>query len=89
MPIRGSPNGAAHYLCTLFHSHALVDVIARNRWTSSIGTGVDVINRYGWTSSIGFAGRHHSVRPLYMSRVRVTVRATLPLTVLRSSTLTH
>ena len=69
MPIRGSPNGAAHSQCTLFHSHVLVDAIARNRWTPSLGLAVDVINRYSWTSSIGIAGRHHSVRPLF-SRYR-------------------
>src|SRR5262245_36337326 len=64
MPIRGSPNGAAHS-CPRSPQPGpgLVDVIARNRWTPSLGLAVDVINRYGWTSSIGSSCRHHSVRP--------------------------
>ena len=63
MPIRGSPNGAAHSCPRFSTAWQLVDAIARNRWTPSLGMAVDAINRYGWTSSIGIGGRHHSVRP--------------------------
>jgi integral membrane sensor domain MASE1 len=52
MPIRGSPNGAN----ALVHTIHTPDVIARNRWTPSFGTG--------WTSSIGIGGRHQPERPL-------------------------
>src|SRR5262245_39535885 len=63
MPIRGSPNGAAHSCPRFSTAWQLVDAIARNSWTPSLGMVVDAINRYGWTSSIGSGGRHHSVRP--------------------------
>ena len=39
MPIRGSPNGAAHSCPRFSTASGLVDAIARNRWTPSIGTG--------------------------------------------------
>jgi hypothetical protein len=63
MPIRGSPNGAAHSCPRSPQPRGQVDAIARNRWTPSLGMAVDAINRYAWTSSIGTGGRHHSVRP--------------------------
>jgi len=57
MPIRGSPNGAAH-------SCPRSPQRPPGRWTSSLGIGGRHQSVWGWTSSIGFAGRHHSVRPL-------------------------
>jgi len=49
MPIRGSPNGAAHSCPRFSTAWQLLDTIARNRWTPSLGIAVDAINQYGWT----------------------------------------
>ena len=53
MPIRGSPNGAAHSQCTLFHSHVLVDAIARNGGGRLQSVQLDVFNRNRWSPSLG------------------------------------
>src|SRR5499427_5207440 len=58
MPIRGSPNGAAHS-CPRSPQPRQAGGRHPSEW-------VDAINRYGWTSSIGIGGRHHSVRPCYL-----------------------
>jgi len=49
MLIRGSPNGAA----ALVHAIHTPDAMVRNRWTPSIGAGVDVICRNRRSSSTG------------------------------------